>query len=243
MGKRKRKGVLCQAPKFPEQAGEITIIPTKGGEAWIGAAMYLAILAYPGQDERELTRRDRFLEACESFIRTRKDRTGVIQKVFYRIQSRRLPAAAMARWIWLVDFCCQARGQPGYVVSENLRVPKVRAMAREHIRVHQMLKKEQPNHLLRYFKEGCPSVTSVVNRVWSQSKSVLHLSSAFVECAIIPTPNRSFYGHLLNPEWVPRAVSSSEAWRRRFAELFPQDQYDPSVAIRIIPAKQTRKPK
>lgn len=43
-------------------------IVSAGDEAWLGAAAFLAVLAYPGTSEAENRKKDRFVEACRDYL-------------------------------------------------------------------------------------------------------------------------------------------------------------------------------
>ena len=189
----RRKKPACGTGK-PE-AGEQTKIPVSG-DLWQrakGAAMYLAVLAYPAPEE--WPKRDRFLKAAQAWIlkscprgwakHLRKwrprDVKAVMNHAFWRIDSRREKAANIAKNL-IVSAAWS--GQLESLLPSSIR---------EAFGAHSAADTEL--------------VANAMHRVWAESLPILHLAAAL-------PPDRTGRDLISDPSWVAESLGTAESWER-----------------------------
>ena len=231
---------------------ETSVIPIDGPWARIGAARYLAVVAYPLQND--WPKRDRFVEAAAHWLdrvrgvggrqmrETRID--GAFNKAFHLLQTRRLPAARAARWISLMQMLTRSPWRELWKDGKVPRVPGPNRMALRYFRETERLEQNQEfAGLMRYRSDrkrnskpkSKPNLTNILRRVWKETMPVLHLAVAFVETApgeISGQAHRLEY-HILNPHWLIPALARAESLRGSLQSIVAS--FTTENAIRLSP--------
>jgi GNAT superfamily N-acetyltransferase len=206
MRTRKKAVVGRQKPELGEQ----TAVPVGGdlAQAQMGAAMYLAVLAYPAHSE--WPKRDEFIEAVKALLVKRARRRGyprklinhkyrrfknehidgILNRAFRRISRRRLPAGQMAFWI-----ICGAMSK-----RTNITLNKLSYWWATRV------------------WPGFPDAEAadVKRRVWRETLPVLHLVMVFPRGLIL---NGDGLGLILNPSCLPGALRTAQYWRHLLKPL------------------------
>lgn len=211
---RRRRGAdECTAAPAPKGAISRTVILPREGPDYLGAADFLALLAYP--DIKHADQRTRLCRACvDHVIRmwlgkgwiTRKELKLVrrlmtnkaieqtIDKAWRRIRNRRIPAADLfieVHWF-----------------NKRRAVDRVRCTMQNAEIIH------------RVDDEVASAKKNIITRVRAESQPVLHLAMA-LNAVIHQGPRRKigFYTLLNNPIWVRDAINSAEKSRQMYIAL------------------------
>lgn len=232
-------------------AQETTAIPVRGPLAEIGAAAYIAVLAYPESHAK----RDEFIEAAKSFLiryhvpgllRTRTHDPAIasrarrlmphkqVDRVFKAADRRlrlRLAAGIIAQ---LTVLHLSARG--GAIVG----APDLSTLPVSQVKLRAIV-----GRALAGVAHGGWRQSDVDARAWKPSLRVLHLALPLVvRHAALVTASQgwaargdwSITGLLTCPvEWLPGAVADAESWREYLQLLqYPHSNFD-SNAICLTP--------
>lgn len=204
---------------------ETTTLPTTGADAHLGAMGFLAALAYP----QDISKRNQFVEAAKANLtkiyiargmpravakpqfRRYVNRTikNKIRRCQHRIETRRLPAAMMARWILL--------HHPPLVRVVDPENPawKPTTVNAAVTRMAILLRHADPRHL-----EPVAELANLSHLVWAESKPVLHLALALYEA--IQTQGRDrgpLFDLVVDPGWLAPTLARAEALRRTLAYI------------------------
>jgi len=223
-----RKRINAPAHRSPD--AEDTYLPTMGPIAKIGAAMYLAVLAYPDlNDDKDRQKRDKFLEAVAHWMDG--DYSGswpsveiknVMALCFRRIRSRRFRAAQHAWTIHFWSTWTSASLRP-FWKGEIPKVPSAGDIVGTR-------PKDIP------WKKWCSAEGrgNDMHRVWGQSLPVLHLTVAMLRNATEDHLS-NLHNLIISPSWLSPALLESEYWRMTFGEHL-EKSFDPTIAVRLLPA-------
>lgn len=221
---------------------KIVNIPTTGDLAFIGAAAYLAVIAYPDNDQRKTD----FVNACKAwlFIQLGKGRmpksitkptilrfskTRAIQaefsRVIKRIEHKRMPSLFLAK--------CMLIKQVRQVSVKKDDRPNTRKESRKFAKpITLVMKDGKPLTINRWLQANYPSTTiskgekgKIIRddaefraknfhaREWKESKPVLHLMWA-LENYLERTGKMLIIEDLLwDASWVAETVSEAEGMR------------------------------
>lgn len=206
---------------------EVTLIPTTGANAAIGASMFLAALAFPNS----LADRDKFLLAVHSSIsRGRMQKSLLredgrrINKALQRIVTRRIPAGNAA-----LNLCFGKGLRIGPIVLRNS---------------YDGVTKFAEKNAGKFSRHAEPS--NFLPQVWKDSFPVLHMAMAFNLKAVkqvnanpsrgmlpelfcdtswlLPTMRAAAHHLLLIPNWLPH-------FDRDIAVLLLPEEDDPTLDL------------
>lgn len=212
---------------------ERTVIPTSGCEAHLGAAAYLAVLAYPSKGEWD--KRTAFVEAWKACllkkyannfpIRSHKRYTiyakyrklpnqkinNVINNGVNRIATRRFTADRICReQIYLspsaIRTMAQALGMVFGARHADVRHPKgnIRAV--------------QGREAARHGGDARFPTAREKSRIWAESKPVLHLAMALTE-ECLRRDGFDPFGLVNSPDWVGPAIARAGEISRMLSVL------------------------
>ena len=266
MSRRKKAGPEGRKP----EAGEQTKIPVSG-DLWQrakGAAMYLAIVAYPAPEE--WPKRDRFLKAAQAWIlkscprgwakHLRKWRPRSIRmamdKAFWRIESRRLPAAEMLRVILVCTMPF-----PGFKIAGprtvNQAAEWIAGPRRKTRKIHdegpvtprenetrcQPCKDRGKNSLAMRMVDGTPMCVSCFrgkdprvlkmnrNRLGNIKHRVWAETLSVIHLAMAIPGGPTWRNLIVDPSWVAKSLHNAEIYRRISAPFL-----GPRKAIEVRPS-------
>jgi hypothetical protein len=253
MKRRKKAGVGSQNLEI----GEEILIPVAGSlrQRQLGAAEYLAVLAYPAEDE--WCKRSEFMDAVNVWLLKKviqpswprgrlpdkyrgyrpSKAKAVMDRGFWRIRSRRVKAAIMG----------YARLMDGWRMA-----PMEIAGRRFFLRAPTSVKKDVArwkanlpcgvNKAAKWIAgpdrkvnkaSSCPdSIRNIKQRIWRESLHILHLAMALPD-------GRTMQDLILNPTWVATSLPQAEGFlwllfavlglsRREPIRLLPSPQYIPN---------------
>jgi len=240
---KRRKKAVAERPKA--EVGEQTRIPVAGPLRLrqMGAAAYLAVLAYPAPEE--WANRDKFIEAVKAHLLKWARRCGcpgkriakkyrgfpnkridqVLSRALRRIWRWRMPAGMAGNWMLADGARFGPVVLPGKILVRTitLRAPGCpwRAM-----NVIQKLAEKRDGAQ----REQDSAVRDLYRRIWVTSLPVLHLAMPIVQLLNTPGDPMRF---IFDPSWVGAALGSSA----RLMEYLPQKirSFDPRKAIRLFP--------
>ena len=237
---------MASKPKTKARVAEVVQVPL-GPLAKLGAAAFLAVLAYPAPCD--YPKRTRFVEATKKCLLHRAVAAGYSRKrvlpkyrgyrreridrtfnpALVRIEGRRLPAAGIARHILLETWIkTSARPLP---ILRTIRVSTVNDLISRICPVGSIY--DNRPHLFE--------------RVWSESKPVLHLAMAFLgheprlyqEERPSPSGLRRIWIDpvklICRPDWLDPVLKSAEVLRLHFLPLLPLGRYQSEAAIQVVP--------
>lgn len=230
------------AGRKPE-LGEQTAIPVGGHLAQMGAAAYLAVLAYPSRSE--WGERDKFVKAVKSLLIKRAMRRGyprkqiqeqyrefrnkqiyqTLNRAFRRLLRLRMPAGMAANWILIDGVRLGPAVLPGKIPLGviTLHAPKSPRRAMQAIQ-----KKIEERD--RAQREEDSSLANLHHRVWASSLPVLHLAMPIAErLNSQDNPMRLIY----DPSWVGSALRNAEFLVKYLPCKIPS--FNPNKAIRLVP--------
>ncbi len=212
-------------------------LPIEGGATPLGAAAYLALLAYPPSCS-EVPKRDAFIDAARGLLaitalgglplQPERRAETALDAACYRIRTRRLPAAEMA-WPLLAASCDRVEVQlvgrrPSIDAAVELMAPRLTA-----------------RNKAGWWPED------IRRRIWAESRPVLHLALAY-RAYLLSTPGRlpghrfpAFDEVLLWPDWVGQAVRRAE-WLRQVIVQTPSLGIADGVTYRVLPEGETAPP-
>lgn len=201
---------------------ELTELPTVGPDSWLGAAGFLAVLAFPDR----IDSRDRFVSAAKAHVfrrfgrrfmrcqvapgltKIRGLRAEAIESVFaktgHAIVNRRLPAALMANRMGV------EAGLSGFLDVERTNgneLAKLGSLTQAADWCAKLLKADRIH--------GGWTSDKVIERIWRPTLPVLHLA------IVLRSLSAEKYGHSLDlmrlidepSPWLPDAVSRAEKFR------------------------------
>ena len=233
----------AESPTRASEVGEQTAIPVGKNLALarMGAAAYLAVVAYP--DRVEWGKRDDFIEAVKSFLlkgsisqgcprrwvkekyrsfpNRRIDQT--LDKAFRIIVRSRLPAGMIANWLMMDGARFEVpllAGKPA--IPMVLRAPN--SVSRGMKAVLELVKKRDNR---RNLAEDA-ALSNLYHRVWKTSLPVLHL--------VVPITGRfrelsDPVKLVLDPSWVENSIRSSQWLWAYLPQRIPS--FCPETAIQL----------
>jgi hypothetical protein len=238
---RRKKAVA--GSRRPEIGPEVRISVVGGlAQRMIGAATYLAILAYPAP--KEWRKREKFVDAVrvwlskqimephyprlrmkEKYRHFKPSQAKVIMgHAFWRIGSRRLRAVQMLAGMvgegWEHGSCKFLLADPGDSMKEDIKNwDRARGIKKAALWI------AGPGG--RTERINCPDRSrNIKQRIWAESLPVLHLAS------VLPS-GANGRGLILNPVWVSEALQKAELLREI---LLPLLRRSARVGIRILAA-------
>ena len=195
---------------------ETTCLPVFGDDAFLGAAGYFAVLAYPD----DLDRRDRFVAAVKALVFKYAMKGQLKRRIIKRedilafSKERELNAA----------------------INHALNIIMKKRMPAWHITLHSMMNHAVPvtmadgskfsiNKMIRsHFPDSDISAEphnkdNAYKRVWVPSKSVVHLMFGLQNH--FPETGDDFHVDdlFLKPDWVPEAIENAENVRKTLCIL------------------------
>ena len=196
---------------------ETTYLPTEGALGQIGAARFLAVMAYPNK----VKRRDRFIESVIDLIQREaaqeiagrpRDINRHILRAEHEIK-KRLPAAGLARRHLL---------RMGNVILTTTDQPVPTATTHHFARV--TTGDEAAGHFYR--------------DIWTPAKPVLHLMIAFENNApgFMPEDGYGTADLIARPGWLHPALENAEALRGLIAAC-DAIEVSEGQTIQLLPAK------
>jgi hypothetical protein len=255
MRRRKKRAVGSPSPEVGEQTG----IPV-AGPLWLrqmGAAAYLAVLAYPGRDE--WPKRDQFIEGVKARFVKEARRRGcpkqripqkyrsfsnrridqILRRTFHRLWVWRAPAGLAGNWMMVAG----SRFGP-YTFKVSLRRLRTATFVRSSakylgpettdvtrlspFRAMQEIVK-QIDEAKGMHREELPALENARRRVWTNSLPVLHLTMPIAyRLSTEDNPMKFIY----DPSWVAPALRNAEC----LLKLLPHKiaSFNPRRALRLI---------
>jgi len=221
-------------------SAEVTYIPVAWCDTPVGAAAYLAILAYPTR--AEWPKRDEFIEAVKADVSKRAiargyERSlvppqyrrfknekvkGVWNRAIHRIQARCFSAVVMAE-----EMAIQGALKAWITLPKMISPPVQIALAR--------VEKERPRWQHCHSDRGGGGEISSIYRAWAHTKPVLHLAWVYSNHCYQSTPVGSGFDpmfSIFNPSWVARALEEAEDRRTALHHSVPT--FDPEAAVRLL---------
>ena len=226
---------------------EITYIPTSGKFASIGAAMYLAVAAYPDTVEKNfdlIKKRDDFVNACKAWL--------AIQ-IMGRVDHGVIKNADVSRFTNQRTLSSQFEvffKQMEEKRSVALHVCKLKIIS-ERIPVN--LRDTLPFTIEGYLDLYYPSSTYVPfggkrieestkhksknahRRIWKESKPALHLLWALDNILHTRKAPASVEDLLWNPDWVASAVEQAERIRLTIFKYQDKKWVNYQTMIQLLP--------
>jgi len=229
---------------------EVVQVPS-GPLAPLGAAAFLAVLAYP--DRCDYPKRTRFVDAAKMWLVHRAVAAGYSRKLVMaksrydereihrgfdpalkRIEARRLPAAAMSADILKLGLMKLAFERQPVMLDGKLTEWIERRLAFKVPSVNKLIELNLSDNTDHAFE-----------RVWCESKPVLHLSTAFLlyephlyQDSSSPRGLRRIWIDPLKlisrPDWLSPVLERAESFRLRFLPLVIHE-YKPEAAIQVLP--------
>lgn len=196
---------------------ETTYLPVSGDDAFLGAAGYFAVLAYPD----DLDRRDRFVAAVKALV-FKYSMNGQLKRRI--IKREDILAFSKEREL-------------NAAINHALNIIMKKRMPAWHIALHSMMNHAAPvrmadgskfsiNKMIEQkFPESDLGSGDMVNRIkgynryWSPSKSVVHLMFGLQNH--FPETGDNFHvdGLFLKLDWVPEAIENAENVRKTLCIL------------------------
>jgi hypothetical protein len=219
MRTRKKAVVGRQKPELGEQ----TAVPVGGdlARAQMGAAMYLAVLAYPAHSE--WPKRDQFIEAVKAGLLKEARRRGypgkqiqkryrefrekrinqILDRAYRRILRWRMPAGMAANWMLMDGARFGPAVLPGNIPVRAIILHAPNSPRRAMQEIRKKVEQRDGAH-----REEDSALANLHHRVWANSLPVLHL--------VMPIAQR------LNSEDDPTKLIYDPSWvggALRYAEL------------------------
>jgi hypothetical protein len=205
---------------------ETTQLPVSGHDAWLGAAGYLAIVAYPG----DLSARDRFVDAAKAWM-IRKHAPKLL---------RASDVTPMVRWLRAI----RADGAYNRLAMASKRI-ETRRMPAAHMARSMLFASVSArdrvsiNGLAGGY--ALPDRANIITRVWGETKPVLHLALALLVARErlgvdgVEVPN---IGEMiaLGARWLPEATAQSEVWRCTLPRALRRSCFDDGKAVQVLAA-------
>lgn len=197
--------------KFKEE----TVVDAHGDLACIGAAMYLAIILYPD----DTPKRDDFVNACRAWIikgitggqlkRRLVDNTEIL-----KFGERRKIDAQLDR----ADKIIVEKRLPAlhlFKLQLMSKAVSVTISKDEKFTINKWLGKHYPTSEYALKNSGIEyNKGNAYDRIWSPAKSIIHLVAGLENSITDKQKPLSIETLLINPEWLPEAITISENLRK-----------------------------
>lgn len=230
-------------PEAGEHESEVTAIPVEGPYAWLGAAGYLAVLAYPGRNEWK--KRTEFVEAWRSCLIKHHRNWAIshgktddlppipemknqqidnkIRAGVRRITRHRLPAAdvMVERLLWETPDAARLFGAALELWAkrqgmENARITKI---TRPKGTISAAIGR-RTECKVKVKSEVCDPFgvrSNIFSKSWTPSLPVIHLALALRSTLLKMAKNGGAafdaFHLVVNPEWLPGTLEAAEVFR------------------------------
>ncbi len=207
---------------------EVISIPVDPPLQHLGAAAYLAVLAYP--KPTQLPRRDQLIDAFKAWMVKRAIQAGHKRSIF-RADLR------ATRWRDIDgEFSKASRlitSRRG--VARNIALPSLIRGGLWDVRIGE--KSATINRALTRTFDSATGAKNAYRRVWSESKPVLHLAFGLENALgdyLPKSKNEGLPELLSNPVWLQAAIKNAEGVRHALV-LMPQIRIHDRDTIQLIP--------
>ena len=200
------------------EVGEQTAIAVSG-ELWqrqMGAAMYLAILAYPVLSDR----RDDFVKAVKGWMLKGAIEAGCpkgrVKDVYRKMRPREIKSV-MNHAFWRID----ARRDPAARIAKGIITSRA-----FRGRLGNLLPRTVRQALGAKSAADTEVIANAMHRVWGESLRVLHLAAA------LPA-DRTGWSLISDPSWVADSLGMAEKFLQIFAPLLARNG---CKSVRLLPS-------
>lgn len=206
---------------------EITYLPTDidDGSAYLGAAAYLSVIAYPN----EIRRRDKFLQAYKALMVKLAIRKGGDRSTFRR-DLRAYENRKINNQIDMVRKRIATRRLPAWKIAVYLKLSHVGPdfMYQRRYSVNQ--------HLSDLYDNDPDKISNAYKRIWTESKPVLHLLFGLRD-AYPGLDTNHFHcidKLLLDTSWLLPSLRTAEL-ARRIILCYPHFNICEEQTIQLLP--------
>lgn len=231
------------------QSGEITYIPVSASKVHVGAAMYLATVAYPNN----LDKRTDFVNACQAWLCVQKYGSRLKKDVVVNPSIRAMSSKRkmFAQFDFALKQLKTKRSIALLICKFKLvnHVPGARANLPDGslFTIEEYLKYKYPGTTTVRIDEGKTirdvsdhNANNAHRRIWKESKPVLHLCWALDNYLEDHPKQKTIQALLIEPAWVSQAMKEAERVRTLFFHMnhsIPDNQkwFKQEEMIRLLP--------